>query len=164
MTERLETLAGAAASTFGDEIIETIFDRGELTLRVTAKTLLPLLTWLRDDAPEPLSMLMDISAVDGRDLNWQPRFRVSYHLLKPTSDLRVRVQSDTDEDEQGPSVPSAVDLWEIADWNEREVWDLMGVRFTGHPDLRRILQHENTDQGHPLQKQVPVRGTEKDCR
>ena len=61
-------------------------------------------------------------------------------------------------------LPSATQLWESADWNEREIWDLMGIRFEGHPDLRRILLTEDYDLGHPLQKQIPTRGLHDDNR
>ena len=111
-------------------------------------------------------MLTDISGIDGAGVDWSPRFRVSYHLLSPDLGLRVRVQADTidDGDGEAPHLPSVIGLWEIAVWNEREVWDLMGIRFDGHPDLRRILMHEDYDQGHPLQKQVPVRGVDNNNR
>ena len=111
-----------------------------------------------------VSFLTDISGVDGRDLGWAPRFRVSYHLLAPAEGLRLRVQADTAEKDGTPELPTAASLWEMADWNEREVWDLMGIRCAGHPDLRRILLHEDYELGHPLQKQVPTRGVNDDNR
>ncbi len=164
MSDLLKGISEQAAARFGESIIESLWHRGELTLRVRAQDLIEMLSWARDEAAPRFAMLTDMSGVDGLDLNWSPRFRVSYHLLDLQSGQRLRIQADTLEDEEGPSLPSASQLWELADWNEREVWDLMGIRFTGHPDLRRILMHEDYDLGHPLQKQVPTRGVHDDNR
>ncbi len=164
MDDRLQALADQAGTRLGEALIETVSHRGELTLRVGADALLELLTWLRDEAGTRFPMLTDVSGVDGLDLGWEPRFRVSYHLLEPGTGLRLRVQADATDGEQGPVLPSAAGLWDLANWNEREVWDLMGIRFDGHPDLRRILLHEDYEQGHPLQKQVPTRGVDDDNR
>lgn len=164
MSELLKGIAEQAAARFGDRLMESPLERKELTLRVRAQDLIEMLTWARDEAEPRFAMLTDISGVDGLDLDWSPRFRVSYHLLDLEGGLRLRIQADTQEDDEGPSLPTATDLWDLADWNEREVWDLMGIRFTGHPDLRRILLHEDYDLGHPLQKQVPTRGVHDDNR
>ena len=139
-------------------------EHGEITLETGAETLLELLTWLRDESEPAFRMLTDQSGVDGLKLDWQPRFKVSYHLLSPSCGRRLRVQVPAIEGEDGPEVPSATALWESADWNEREIWDLMGIRFTGHPDLRRILLTEDYEHGHPLQKQIPTRGKHDDNR
>ena len=164
MTERLHHVAAAAAELLGPGLIATVLHRGELTLRVRPESLIRLLSWLKEESDPSFSFLTDISGVDGRDLGWVPRFRVSYHLLAPAEGLRLRVQADTAEKDGTPELPSAASLWEMADWNEREVWDLMGIRFAGHPDLRRILLHEDYELGHPLQKQVPTRGVNDDNR
>lgn len=162
MSERLREVLGQAETRFGAALIESRFHRGELTLRVGAEELLAMLIWARDEVAPRFVMLTDISGVDGRDLGWEPRFRVSYHLLNLDEGLRLRVQADAPDAGEGPVLPSATGLWELADWNEREVWDLMGIRFSGHPDLRRILLHEDYALGHPLQKQVPTRGVNDD--
>jgi NADH:ubiquinone oxidoreductase subunit C len=164
MSEILNGIADQAAARFGERLTESSWYRGELTLHVGAEDLIELLTWARDEAAPRFAMLTDISGVDGLDLNWSPRFRVSYHLLDLEGGQRLRIQAAAMEDAEGPYLPSASSLWELADWNEREVWDLMGIRFTGHPDLRRILMHEDYDLGHPLQKQVPTRGVHDDNR
>lgn len=129
-------------------------------LRVAPDELLATLTSLRSDG---FLMLVDIGGADypGRS----PRFDVVYHLLKIAPDARtaeavgrperVRVLCGVPEDD--PVVPTASDLWPSADWPEREVYDLFGVRFTGHPDLRRIQMPADWD-GHPLRKDYPLRG------
>jgi len=164
MSEALERIAAAAAQRFGQALMPPVLHRGELTLRVGRDGLLALLSWLRDESTPRFDMLTDISGVDGARLGWTPRFRVSYHLVALAQGLRLRVEADTREDAEGPSLPTVTGLWEMADWNEREVWDLMGIRFEGHPDLRRILLHEDYELGHPLQKQVPTRGVHDDNR
>jgi NADH:ubiquinone oxidoreductase subunit C len=162
MSDALGSLATTAAERFGDAVTGGTH-RGELTLRVAPERLLELLAWLRDGAEPRFALLTDISGVDGMGLGWTPRFRVSYHLLAPATGTRLRVQADAPEAADGvPELPTATGLWELADWNEREVWDLMGIRFAGHPDLRRILLHEDYELGHPLQKQVPTRGVNDD--
>ncbi len=162
--EELAAFAAQAQRCFGAALLELEQARGELTLRVGPEDLLALLTWARDEAEPRLSMLTDISGVDGLGLGWQPRFRVSYHLLSLATGLRLRVQADTVATETGWALPTATGLWPMADWNEREVWDLMGIAFTGHPDPRRILLHEDYALGHPLRKEVPTRGVGDDNR
>jgi NADH-quinone oxidoreductase subunit C len=162
--EALTALGEQAKARFGSGLLAVERERGELTLRVGPGELLALLTWARDEAEPRLAMLTDISGVDGLGLGWQPRFRVSYHLLSPATGLRLRVQADAAESAAGWALPTATGLWPMADWNEREVWDLMGIQFTGHPDPRRILLHEDYALGHPLRKEVPTRGVGDDNR
>ncbi|MBM4117626.1 hypothetical protein FJ251_07745 [bacterium] len=161
LSEPLARVAAEARARFGGALLAVETDRGELTLRVGSRDLLALLAWARGAG---FPMLTDISGVDGLGLGWQPRFRVSYHLLSLEQGQRLRVQADTAEDAAGPSLPTVTGLWPLADWNEREVWDLMGIRFTEHPDLRRILLHEDYALGHPLRKDVPTRGIHDDNR
>ena len=101
-------------------------------------------------------MLMDLTAVDyltypGRED--APRFEVVYHLYSVPHNHRVRIKAGVEEDDA--VVPTAVPLWPIADWLEREVWDMFGLRFAEHPDLRRLLLYEQFE-GHPLRKDYPV--------
>jgi NADH-quinone oxidoreductase subunit C len=101
-------------------------------------------------------MLMDLTAVDyltypGREDT--PRFEVVYHLYSVPHNHRVRIKAGVEED--APVVPTAVPLWPIANWLEREVWDMYGLRFAEHPDLRRLLLYEQFE-GHPLRKDYPV--------
>lgn len=166
-------------------LVETKEAHGEATLVVDPARLVEACTYLRDE--EGFNFLSDVSAADylgwgakgvagaigtrdGRDLNnpgsWglarlpapkPKRFSVSYHLLKIESGAgaeRVRVQVWLDD---GESVASVVGVWPTADWHEREVFDLMGVHFDGHPNLRRILMDFDWE-GHPLRKDYPVGG------
>jgi len=141
---------------FGDAIVETEDLRGELTAVVTRGALLGVLAHCRDDAALAFDVLMDLTAVDyqkfpGREDG--PRFDVVYHLYSIARNHRLRLKVRVDEDDA--SVPSALALWPIANWLEREVWDMFGVRFEGHPDLRRLLLYEEFV-GHPLRKDYPI--------
>ena len=118
--------------------------------------LLAVLAHCRDDAALAFDVLMDLTAVDylkfpGREDG--PRFEVVYHLYSITHNHRLRLKVRVDED--NASVPSVVALWPIANWLEREAWDMFGVRFEGHPDLRRLLMYEEFV-GHPLRKDYPI--------
>ncbi|UXN60446.1 NADH-quinone oxidoreductase subunit C [Phyllobacterium zundukense] len=125
---------------------------GELTIEVEGDALLETLTFLRDDAKCQFISLIDISGVDYPSrLN---RFDVVYHLLSPRQNLRIRVKTATDED---TPIPSATPVYPGADWYERETYDLYGVLFSGHPDLRRILTDYGFE-GHPLRKDFPLTG------
>jgi len=115
-----------------------------------------VLAHCRDDAALAFDVLIDLTAVDylkypGREDG--PRFEVVYHLYSITHNHRLRLKVRVDEDDA--SVPSAVALWPIANWLERETWDMFGVRFEGHPDLRRLLMYEEFV-GHPLRKDYPI--------
>ncbi|KQZ62894.1 NADH dehydrogenase [Rhizobium sp. Root149] len=124
----------------------------ELTLNTTPENLIALLTFLRDDVQARYVNLVDIAGVD-----WPQRarrFDVVYHLLSPSQNARIRVKVQCGEDE---AVPSACAVYPGADWFEREAWDLYGILFTGHPDLRRILTDYGFE-GHPLRKDFPLTG------
>ncbi|MCJ8508400.1 NADH-quinone oxidoreductase subunit C [Rhizobium lemnae] len=124
----------------------------ELTLNTTPESLIALLTFLRDDVQARYVNLVDIAGVD-----WPKRarrFDVVYHLLSPSQNARIRVKVQCGEDE---AVPSACAVYPGADWFEREAWDLYGILFTGHPDLRRILTDYGFE-GHPLRKDFPLTG------
>jgi NADH-quinone oxidoreductase subunit C len=125
---------------------------GELTVEVEVSELIAALTFLRDDAQCQFISLIDISGVDYPSR--AARFDVVYHLLSPRQNLRIRVKVATDED---TPVPSATPVYLGADWYERETYDLYGVLFSGHPDLRRILTDYGFE-GHPLRKDFPLTG------
>ncbi|CDZ27695.1 NADH-quinone oxidoreductase subunit C [Neorhizobium galegae] len=125
---------------------------GELTLTATAENLLPLLTFLRDDVQCGFISFIDICGVDYPAR--EKRFDVVYHLLSPRQNQRIRIKVATAEDEP---VPSACPVYPGADWFEREAWDMYGILFTGHPDLRRILTDYGFE-GHPLRKDFPTTG------
>ena len=130
--------------------VEAQVSFGETTLRAPASRIVELLTHLRD--VERFICFIDITAVDYPSR--AKRFEVVYHLLSPHKNTRVRVKVETDED---TPVPSAIPVFPAADWYEREVYDMFGVLFDGHPDLRRILTDYGFE-GHPLRKDFPMTG------
>ena len=152
MSEALTELSSYVSEARGNLIAASQLKYGELTLTTSGDNLIPLLTFLRDDAKCGFVNLTDICGVDWpqREL----RFDVVYHLLSPKKNLRIRVKLATDED---TPVPSACAVYPGADWFERETWDMYGVLFTGHPDLRRILTDYGFE-GHPLRKDFPTTG------
>ncbi len=125
---------------------------GELNVTAKAADIVKVAKYLRDDPSCQFICIIDITAVDypGRD----ERFDVVYHLLSPRLNQRIRVKVTTDE---ATPVPSIIDLFRGADWFERETYDLYGVLFTGHPDMRRILTDYGFE-GHPLRKDFPMTG------
>ncbi|MBY5783265.1 NADH-quinone oxidoreductase subunit C [Rhizobium leguminosarum] len=152
MSEALTELASYLGEARANLIAASQMKYGELTLTTTGENLVALLTFLRDDSKCGFVNLIDICGVDWpqREL----RFDVVYHLLSPKKNLRIRIKVATDED---TPVPSACPVYPGADWFERETWDMYGVLFTGHPDLRRILTDYGFE-GHPLRKDFPTTG------
>lgn len=150
--EALEELSGHLRGNANLSLVSAEIAYGELTIETDASALLDTLTFLRDDAKCQFISLIDISGVDYPS---RPnRFDVVYHLLSPHQNLRIRVKVATDED---TPVPSATSVYLGADWYERETYDLYGVLFSGHPDLRRILTDYGFE-GHPLRKDFPLTG------
>jgi NADH-quinone oxidoreductase subunit C len=140
----------------GDRILETHAFRGDHTAVVAREAIAEALAVCRDDAALRFDLLMDVTAVDylrfpGREDG--PRFDVVYHLYSTEHNHRLRVKVHVEEDDA--RVPTAAFLWPIANWLEREVWDMFGIRFDGHPDLRRLLLYEEFV-GHPLRKDYPI--------
>lgn len=131
---------------------EVAFGGDCLNLTVAPERLHEALTYARDHEGLQLKALTDVTAVDRP--GEAKRFQVVYHLLSIKLNLRLRVKVDLSERE---SVPSAVPVFSSAGWFEREVWDMFGIRFSGHPDLRRILSDYGF-QGHPLRKDFPLSG------
>ena len=143
-----ETIAGAlAGSVIGHSVV-----RGELTLTAVAADIVKVATHLRDDPDCAFVCIIDITAVDWPSR--EKRFDVVYHFLSPTKNARIRVKVETDE---ATPVPSIIDVFRGADWYERETYDLYGVLFSGHPDMRRLLTDYGF-QGHPLRKDFPLTG------
>jgi NADH-quinone oxidoreductase subunit C len=136
-----------------DALVETHARLGDDTAHVDADQVLDVLRFLRDAPGLEFDMLCDLTAVDYADRD--PRFEVVYHLYSVARNQRVRVKASVSESHC--EIASAVGLWPAANWLEREVWDLYGVRFPGHPDLRRLLLYEEFS-GHPLRKDYPKRG------
>jgi NADH-quinone oxidoreductase subunit C len=131
-------------------VLGTHAQHGDATALVAADRVDRVLTLLREDPELCFEMLSDVTCVD--HLGEEPRFEVVYHLYSVAKNHRVRIKARVSEAE--PELPSAVALYPSADWMEREVWDLYGVRFRGHPDLRRILLYDGFE-GHPLRKDYP---------
>ena len=107
---------------------------------------------LKNDPDFQFDLLMDLTAVDGLDLKWKPRFQVVYHFFSLVKNQRLRVKVPVEEKEA--SIASLTGLWPSANWFEREVWDMFGIRFEQHPNLKRILMYEEF-KGHPLRKDYP---------
>jgi len=144
--EALQTKFGAS--------IERIRFPGDDTVEVPVvyakkESIVAVLTYLRDE--QGYNFLSDITATDEEG---SPRFEVIYQLLSHEKKCRFRVKVRVDE---GEAVPTVIGVWPAADWAEREVYDMFGVKFSGHPDLRRILMDERWE-GHPLRKDYPLRG------
>ena len=150
--ERLETLGQTIANALAGSVTGTAVVRGELTLQAKAADIVKVATYLRDATPCQFSCIIDVTAVDWPSR--EQRFDVVYHLLSPRLNQRVRVKVMTDE---VTPVPSLIEVYRGADWFERETYDLYGVLFTGHPDMRRILTDYGFE-GHPLRKDFPLTG------
>ena len=152
MDETLKELGEYIETALGREVAVCTVAHGQLNVSVSADAIVKVLKFLRDDTSCQFICLIDICGVDypGRE----KRFDVVYHLLSPVQNVRVRVKLETDE---ATPVPSAVSLYPAADWYEREAFDLYGILFSGHPDLRRILTDYGFE-GHPLRKDFPLTG------
>jgi len=152
MSEALNELASYLSEVRGALIASSEISFGELTLTAKSENLLLLLTFLRDDVQCGFVNLIDICGVDYPKR--EDRFDVVYHLLSPRQNLRIRIKIATGEFKP---VPSACAVFPGADWFEREAWDMYGILFTDHPDLRRILTDYGFE-GHPLRKDFPTTG------
>ena len=160
MATKLETLENALRTSLGASIRNLIVALGEITIEVASADYLESMRILRDDAALQFDELIDLCGVDYSEYGdgaWQgARFAVVTHLLSLAKNWRVRVRTFAT-DEAMPLVASVTDLWPGVNWFEREAFDLFGILFDGHPDLRRIL----TDYGfigHPFRKDFPVSG------
>ncbi|AHA27912.1 NADH-ubiquinone oxidoreductase chain C [Candidatus Liberibacter americanus str. Sao Paulo] len=149
---QIENLGDYIVDSFGGSAKCSINSIGELSLNVDISDLIALLRFLREDANCCFISIIDICGVDF--LSREDRFDVVYHLLSPFNNSRIRVKIAVPENS---SIPSAVSVYPGADWFEREVWDMYGINFEGHPDLRRILTDYGF-KGHPLRKDFPVSG------
>ncbi|MDW3648240.1 MAG: NADH-quinone oxidoreductase subunit C [Bacteroidia bacterium] len=139
------------SSSFQDYIIEVRGYANEITVEVDAKKILEVLKVLRDQFG--FNFLSDITGSDY--YTDEKRFEVSYNLVNIEGRRRMRVSCRIEEDD--PSLDSVTSLWESADWYEREVWDMMGIKFNNHPDLRRMFMPEDYE-WHPLRKEFPLLG------
>jgi NADH-quinone oxidoreductase subunit C len=152
MDETLQRLGETIAEALGGSVVDRKVERGELTITAVAADIVKVATFLRDDERCRFVNIIDVTAVDWPQR--EKRFDVVYHFLSPTKNARIRVKVETDE---ATAVPSIIDVFPGANWYERETYDLYGVLFTGHPDLRRLLTDYGF-QGHPLRKDFPLTG------
>ena len=152
MDETLDTLGKAIAAALGPSVTGASVAYHELTVTAARDDIVAVMRFLRDDPRCRFCNLIDVTALDwpGRER----RFDVVYHLLSPKLNLRIRVKVETDET---TTVPSIIEIFPGAEWFERETYDLYGVVFSGHPDMRRILTDYGFE-GHPLRKDFPLTG------
>jgi NADH-quinone oxidoreductase subunit C len=150
--DELEKLGQTIAGSLGGAVTAHQVAHGELSITTTAADLIKLMRFLRDDERCQFVSFLDVTAVDWPSR--ERRFDVVYHLLSPYKNCRVRVRVEAAE---GASVPSIIDVFPGANWFERETYDLYGVPFTGHPDMRRLLTDYGFE-GHPLRKDFPLTG------
>ena len=141
-----------ARAVLGEALLDAWERAGEVTLHVARDRIVEVLTTLRDDPELRYQQLMEMAGVDYPEN--PERFEVDYCLLSLSKNRRIRVKLTTNE---ATPVPSAVGIWPVAGWLEREIWDLYGVLFDGNPDLRRILTDYGF-QGHPFRKDFPLTG------
>ena len=152
MDETLEKLGQTIAGALGGAVSGHQVVLGELTVTANAAVIVKVVRFLRDDPACQFWSIIDVTAID-----WparEQRFEVVYHFLSPKQNCRVRVKVTTDE---SAPVPSIIGVFPGADWFERETYDLYGVLFTGHPDMRRLLTDYGFE-GHPLRKDFPLTG------
>jgi len=148
----LQDLGDYVAGTLPEEVIKTEIVVDELIVTIRRDAVVKVLSFLRDDINCQFKELMDVCGVDYPER--EMRFEVVYNLLSLTHNNRIRIKVSTDAD---TPVPSVTGVFSSANWLERETWDLYGVFFSGHPDLRRILTDYGFE-GHPLRKDFPLTG------
>jgi len=152
MSEELEELGAFIARSTPDEVFEVAVERGELVARCAVDGVVRFLSFLRDNPACQFTTLVDLCGVDWPER--EKRFDVVYHLLSMRRNTRIRVKVEVREEQLLPSIASVLP---VANWFEREIFDMYGVLFSGHPDLRRLLTDYGF-RGHPLRKDFPTTG------
>jgi NADH-quinone oxidoreductase subunit C len=152
MTQALEELGEHIAAALANDVLGKQVAKGELTVHVRAASIPRVLLFLRDDANCLFKQLMDVCGADYPER--EQRFEVVYHLLSLKHNQRIRVKAETDE---ATPVPTVTGLFSAASWWEREAFDMYGILFADHPDLRRLLTDYGFE-GHPLRKDFPLTG------
>jgi NADH-quinone oxidoreductase subunit C len=138
---------------FPDAILGYQIFRGELTVDVDYQFLIPLCTFLKDEDPFKMDVLTDLAGLDyGKDAS--PRFGISYLLTSTENVFHMRVKIAFDE---STAIESVTGIWKSADWLEREAWEMFGINFVNHPDLRKLLLPDDLE-GHPMRKDFPTKG------
>jgi NADH-quinone oxidoreductase subunit C len=155
VTAPLHPSAAALQARFGAAVLRVAVSCGDTIVHVAPAHAHEVLAWLKDDPSQRYDYLTDLTAVEYRDR--ERPLEVVWQLWSIARKDALRVKAELPKD--APlQVATVTDLWKGADWMEREVWDMFGIRFPGHPDLRRILMWENYSEGHPLRKDFPLRG------
>lgn len=137
---------------FPGDVLSSHAHLGDETAIVRPARLLEICEFLRDDDVTSLEMLIDLTGVDYLGVK-EPRFEVVYHLYSLSRNHRLRLKVELAE--ENPTIPSVIGVWKSANWMEREAWDLYGIKFEGHPDLRRVLLYPEFE-GHPLRKDYEI--------
>ena len=154
MSEALHAFVDRLREKNGGWVVDVVEGHGEVTVVVPSASIADVCRWFKDE--QGFDMLADLCGGD-RGPEEDPRFEVNYHLFSTKHHNRLRLKVLLSED--APNVQTVTDVWRTADWHERETFDLLGVVFEGHPDLRRILLPSDFD-GHALRKDYPLRGYE----
>ena len=155
----LDSLQAALASALGERIVKQVADRGQLTIELDGRDLIEAATRLRDDETLAFTEMLDLIGIDYQGYGnapERPRFAVVYNLLSLVHNRRVRLRVFCPDDDF-PALESIIPVWPAANWYEREAFDLYGIVFRGHPDLRRILTDYGF-MGHPFRKDFPIAG------
>lgn len=152
LIDSLEEVGAAAELALGGKVLASSVVKGELALVVEREAIVDVMRFLRDDTKTQFVSFIDACGVDFPERD--QRFEVVYHLLSPRQNTRIRVKVNTDE---VTPVPSITGIYPGANWFERECWDMYGILFTGHPDLRRILTDYGFE-GHPQRRDFPLTG------
>lgn len=148
--KRLESIIKGLTKLVGEGLVGETRFRGETSVTLKLDALRRAMEWLKK---EGFDYLIDVSTVDHEDR--EPRFEVVYELYRMGEGIHLRIKADVPE--ELAEVPTVSDLWATANWHEREAWDMMGIRFTDHPDLRRIIMWEGYPY-YPLRKEFPLAG------
>ena len=138
---------------FPNAVLDFHTHRSDETVVIERDSLKKVCQFLRDDSRCVFEIMIDITAVDGLEMNMNPRFEVVYHFKSLTHASRIRIKVPLEENDC--KIASISHIWESADWYERECFDMFGIIFEGHPDLKRILMYEEFE-GHPLRKDYPI--------
>ncbi len=148
--ETVENSLALLKENFPEDVLDACQPQGDATAAIRPQSLVRIVDFLKKEPRLQFDVLVDITAVDFAERN--PRFDVVYHLLSLSFNRRLRIKTAVAD---GEPVDSLTPFWGAANWLEREVWDMFGIRFAGHPDLKRILMYEEF-QGHPLRKDYPI--------
>jgi len=149
----LDGILSKVKEKFPESVLDASTFRGEITLYLRAEDILPICRFLHDDPELSFDFLTDLCGVDNHP--HEPRFQVVYHLCAMKTRLRLRLKVSLPHGV--PRIASVVSVWKAANWLEREAFDMFGIRFLEHPDLRRILLTPDWE-GHPLRKDYPLQG------